>query len=73
MPKLTNVQKVLFEGCIATINQQIEILRNAGVEIKDSDDFEWCVDSVNYSPAMDTVCFKLRASEDEEQEYRRAV
>ena len=70
--KLSNVQKILFDGCIATINAQIEILRNAGVEIKDSDDFEWCVDSVNYSPAMDTVCFKLRPSE-EESEYRRAV
>ena len=72
MPKLTNVQKILFDGCIATINAQIEILRSAGVEIKDSDDFEWCVDSVNYSPAMDALCFKLRASE-EESEYRRAI
>jgi hypothetical protein len=79
-------QTILLEGCIATINNQIEILRNAGIELHDGIDYDYVLDYIRYSTASDTFTFNTKQSEISEDaeivevakreemiEYRRAV
>jgi hypothetical protein len=65
-----NRQALFFEGIIDTINKQLEILRSAGIEIHDCEDFDFCLDYIRYSEASDTVtAYFKQVTEEEEEGY----
>lgn len=67
---MINAKSELFDGCIKTINLQIEILRNAGIEIHDKDNWEWVLKEIRYSMATDSVSFETIP---EDEELKEAV
>lgn len=65
-----SVQRKLLHGAIEIINKQIEILRDAGIDIHDADDFDFAIDYVRYSDASDSVTFYTRqADADDEEDF----
>jgi len=63
-----SVQRTLLLGAIEIINKQIEILKDAGIEIHDADNFDWVIDYIRYSDASDSVTMYSRAAEVEDEE-----
>lgn len=83
-----SVQRKLLLGAIEIINKQLEILKDAGIEVHDAEDFDFAIDYVRYSDASDSVtAYFTRAvggeheleeefeerKEEHERELRRAV
>jgi len=65
-----SVQRKLLLGAIEIINKQIEILRDAGIEIHDADNFDWVIDYVRYSDASDSVtAYSKEADTNDEEDF----
>lgn len=63
---MRKVEKNL-EFLINNLNATIKHLRDNGIKIFDNGDFDYCLDYVYYSPAMDEVIFRTRYKEDDEE------
>lgn len=54
-----NRQQLFFKNAIDIINSQIRLLKEAGIEIHDRENFDQCLDYVRYSQASDCVTLYL--------------
>lgn len=54
--------EVMIEASIDRINQEIELLKQIGIEILDNQDADFCLDYVRWSRASDAVTVYLTES-----------